>query len=132
MPHQCVKCGILYEDTAPELLKGCSCGSKFFFFVHKDHLDELQKETQKLTVAEINEIEEDVLDIIGPDFDTSMPVVLNLESVRIQKPGKFEIDLVKLFKGVPLVYKIEEGKYFIDLPSTFLMGKGKGKSKGKK
>lgn len=129
MPHQCVKCGILYEDTAPELLKGCSCGAKFFFFVKPENLSSLKEETKKLTHFEREEIVEDVMDIIGQEVDQSMPVILNLESVRIRKPGKFEIDLVKVFKGAPLVYKIEEGKYFIDLPSSFLLGKKK-KEKG--
>ncbi|MBU2496553.1 MAG: Zn-ribbon domain-containing protein [Nanoarchaeota archaeon] len=129
MPHQCVKCGIMYEDTANELLKGCSCGSKFFFFVNKEHIKEVQEETKKLTISEKKEIEEDVIDIIGPGIDRSMPVILNLETIRIKKPGKFEIDLVKIFKGAPLVYKIEEGKYFIDLPSTFQLGRRKDKKK---
>lgn len=127
MPHQCVKCGNLHEDAAPELLKGCTCGGKFFFFIKKENLNEMQKEAEKLSSSERQEIVEDIMDIIGPDFDNSMPVVLNLESIRIKKPGKFELDLVKLFKGEPLVYKIEEGKYFIDLPSTFLLGKKKVK-----
>jgi predicted nucleic acid-binding Zn-ribbon protein len=35
------------------------------------------------------------------------------------KPGKFEIDLVDLFRGKPLVFKLEEGKYIIDIASTF-------------
>jgi predicted nucleic acid-binding Zn-ribbon protein len=39
--------------------------------------------------------------------------------VRVVGSGKFEIDLVNLFnKKRPLVYKIEEGKYIIDLAST--------------
>ncbi len=130
MPHRCVKCGSIYEESSTELLKGCKCGSKFFFFVKKEHLEALEKETEKLSTGEIREIEEDVIDIIGPDMDPGMPVVLNLESIRITKPGKFEIDLVNIFKGEPLVYKIEEGKYFIDLPSTFLLGKHSHK-KGK-
>ena len=125
MPHQCVKCEKLYDDAANELLKGCTCGAKFFFYVTKDRLDDLKRETEKLSIKEIDEIEKDVIDIIGPDIDRSMPVILNLESIRIKKPGKFEIDIVKLFKGSPLVYKIEEGKYFIDLPSTFMLGRKK-------
>ncbi len=123
MPHQCVRCGNLYEDTADELLKGCSCGSKFFFFIKQEHIEELQKETEKLSVDEKREIEQDVIGIIGPEIDRSKPVVFNLESIRIRKPGKFELDLVRLFKGVPLVYRVEEGKYLIDLPSTFMLGK---------
>ena len=48
-----------------------------------------------------------------------MPVVLDLASINITEPGKFELDLVKLFKGDPLVYKISEGKYIIDVAETF-------------
>jgi len=47
------------------------------------------------------------------------PVILDLESVRVLKPGKFQIDIVNLFrKDRPLIYKLEEGKYIIDLAST--------------
>ena len=47
------------------------------------------------------------------------PVILDIESVRAVGEGKFEIDIVNLFKKErPLVYKIEEGKYIIDLSST--------------
>lgn len=36
------------------------------------------------------------------------------------KPGKFELDLVHLFnKDNPLIYKLGEGKYVIDLAETF-------------
>ncbi|MBM3247734.1 hypothetical protein FJZ17_04330, partial [Candidatus Pacearchaeota archaeon] len=44
---------------------------------------------------------------------------LDLESIRVLGPGKFEIDVVNLFsKKRPLIYKLEEGKYIIDLAST--------------
>ena len=64
-------------------------------------------------------MEKDVIDIIGKEFDDDYPIVLDLENINVKGPGKFEIDLVDLFKGRPLVYKLEEGKYFIDVPSTF-------------
>ena len=39
--------------------------------------------------------------------------------MRTVGPGKFEIDVVNLFnKKRPLIYKLEEGKYIIDLAST--------------
>lgn len=51
--------------------------------------------------------------------DTKAPVILDIESVRAIGSGKFEIDLVNLFrKDRPLIYKLEEGKYIIDLAST--------------
>ena len=51
--------------------------------------------------------------------DTKAPVILDFESVRVIGSGKFEIDVVNLFrKDRPLIYKLEEGKYIIDLAST--------------
>jgi len=117
--HQCVKCGTLYEDTSNELLKGCSkCGGKFFFFVRKDALEKMQKLTVNLTSNERTEIEKDIFELTGLD-KVDQPVILDIESIRILKPGQYEIDLVDLFRGKPVVYKLEEGKYVIDLSSTF-------------
>lgn len=51
--------------------------------------------------------------------DEDAPVILDIESVRVTGDGKFEIDLVNLFnKKRPLIYRLEEGKYIIDLAST--------------
>ncbi|MEA3378535.1 MAG: Zn-ribbon containing protein [Nanoarchaeota archaeon] len=120
MPHQCVKCGIVYPDGAGELLKGCSkCSGRFFFFVKDKDLKKAHEFNVNLTEAEKKQIEEDVLDIVGDKLDPEAPVILNFESVRVLKPGKYELDLVDLFKGKPLVYKLSEGKYVIDIVSTF-------------
>ena len=117
MGHQCVKCSKIFPDGSNELLKGCSvCGGKFFFYIRKDRLDQVNI-VKNLTTEQKKKIEEDVLDIIG--HSEEMPVVLDLASINISEPGKFELDLVKLFKGDPLVYKISEGKYIIDVAETF-------------
>jgi len=60
-----------------------------------------------------------VLDLVGVKEKSERPVVLDFESIRVIKPGKYEIDLVHLFKEEPLVYKLSEGKYIIDLPEVF-------------
>ncbi len=119
MPHQCVRCGKFYPDGSQELLKGCSCGGRFFFYVKKGDLDKAKELTVDLTTEEKKQIEQDVKDIIGDQIEDDQPVVLELENIRILKPGKYEIDLVDIFKGKPLVYKLEDGKYVIDLVSTF-------------
>ena len=65
-----------------------------------------------------NVIERDVREMAGI-VDEEAPVILDLESIRIGGEGKFELDLVKLFRrDRPLIYKLEEGKYIIDLSST--------------
>ena len=118
MPHQCVRCGNMYEDGAEEILKGCNCGSRFFFFVNKTKLEKMKKLTVNLNEKERDQIELDVKDMVGEILDDK-PVILDLENVRVLKPGHYEISLIDIFKGKPLVYKLEEGKYVIDLASTF-------------
>lgn len=121
IPHQCVKCGALYSDASEAILKGCSdCESKLFFYVKKDDLERVRNRTSNLTSTEKKQIEKDVYDIIGDDIDRELPVVLDIESINILKPGKYELDLVNLFKKKqPLIYKLEEGKYVVDINQSF-------------
>jgi len=120
MPHQCVHCNKIYHDGSNELLKGCTdCGGKFFFFIKKDSLSESQKIIEDLSPKEKTQIEKDVFEIVGDKVNDSSPVFLDIESIRILKPGQYELDLVSLFKGKPLIYRLEDGKYVIDLISTF-------------
>jgi len=121
MPHQCVHCGKLYPDAAPELLAGCSCGSRFFFYIKKELAEKIKKKQEEpveLKGLDKKEVEKEVREMIGVVED-DVPVILSLESIKVIKPGKFEIDIVNLFdKNRPLIYKLEEGKYIIDLAST--------------
>ena len=119
MPHQCVRCSTMYEDGATEILKGCKCGGKLFFYIKKDKLKEIQEKTANLSDKQKEEIEKDVFDLVGSEIDKSDPVVLDLEAIRVLQPGKYELDLVHLFKHEPLIFKLEEGKYMIDLIETF-------------
>lgn len=121
MPHQCVRCNTFHDDGASEILKGCHCGGKIFFYIKKSKLEGAQKEVEavKLSGKEQEQIEKDIYSLIGDEIDKDKPVILDLESVRVLKPGKYELDLVHLFKGEPLVYKLEEGKYIIDVIESF-------------
>lgn len=119
MPHQCVRCNSFYEDGSEEILKGCACGSRLFFFVKREAIEKAKTITSSLTEPQKEQIEEDVLEILDAK-DSDEPVVLDLESVRCTEPGKFELDIVQLFnKEYPVVFKMEEGKYAIDVPETF-------------
>lgn len=118
MPHQCVRCSKIYDDGSKEILAGCSCGGRFFFFMKRQDIQLVQDLTVNLTTDEKKQMEEDALELVG-EPEPEKPVVLDLESIRMLKPGKFEIDLIDLFKGKPLVYKLGDGKYVIDIASTF-------------
>ena len=62
------------------------------------------------------QIEQDVREIAGLETDTSVPVFLDFESIKIVKPGKYLLDISKLFEtDKPRVYQLEDGKYVIDL-----------------
>ena len=121
MPHQCVRCNAIYDDGAKEILKGCSCGAKLFFYIKKEKLAAAKKiiENPQLTEDDRKQMEEDVFELVGHEPDSDSPVILDIEAIRVLKPGKYELDLVHLFKGDPLVFKLEEGKYMIDVVQSF-------------
>lgn len=121
MPNQCVHCSEIYDDGDEAVLKGCrKCSSKFFFYLSSEKLEKInenKEEIVELTKSEKIQIEQDVRDIAGIEDDET-PIILDFESVRIIKPGKYVLDIANLFsKERPLVYKIEDGKYIIDLAS---------------
>ena len=63
MPHQCLKCGKIFEQGSSQLLKGCSeCGGNRFFFT-KEPLDDKQRE--KITEEVGKDINETIVDIMG-------------------------------------------------------------------
>ena len=121
MPHQCVRCNEFYKDGADELLNGCSCGGKMFFYIRKQKLEDAKKEVENLnlTKEDKQQIEKDVYEMVGSNVDLEKPVVLDLESIKILKPGQYELDLVQLFNNNPLIFKLDEGKYMIDIVETF-------------
>ena len=118
MPHQCVKCSRIIPAGSREILEGCNnCGSKFFFYIREEQLEKVKQNPIKLPDQERKAIEKDVREVAGIE-DEDQPVVLDLESVRATGAGKYEIDLVNLFnEEKPLIYKLNEGKYIIDLAS---------------
>ncbi|MBU0976825.1 MAG: Zn-ribbon domain-containing protein [Nanoarchaeota archaeon] len=119
MPYKCVHCMKMYDDGSEQVLKGCdSCGRRFFFYIRKEQLEKIKK--QEDTEIEFfgedkKQIEKDIREIAGFE-DEDAPVFLDFESVKVVRPGKYAIDLGNLFSmDKPRVYKLEDGKYIIDL-----------------
>jgi uncharacterized protein len=119
MPHQCVKCSRIIPVGSRELIEGCeNCGGHFFFYIKEEQLERLKENPINIPEEEKSKVEKDIREIAGI-IDEDAPVILDIESVRAVGSGKFEIDIVNLFrKDRPLIYKLEEGKYIIDLAST--------------
>lgn len=118
MAYKCVHCSQIYSDGAKEILEGCSsCGSKFFFYLSKKQMEKLEQAKEEISFdeGEIDRIEKDVREIVGIEDDEE-PVYLDFESVKMMKQGKYLIDIGKLFdKEKPRIYKLEDGKYIIDI-----------------
>ena len=119
MSHQCVHCGEVYPPGSKELLEGCKkCNSHFFFYIRDDQLNRIKERFVEINPEEKKKVEKDIREMAGITEEET-PVILDIESIRVTGAGKFEIDLVKLFRrDMPLIYKLEEGKYIIDLAST--------------
>jgi predicted nucleic acid-binding Zn-ribbon protein len=110
----------MYPDGAKEILKGCECGARLFFFIKKKHLEEGKELISNLSDNEKKHIEDDIAEILHiKQEDSDKPVILDIEAIRVMKPGKYELDLVHLFKKDPLIIKLDEGKYMIDLAQAF-------------
>ena len=119
MPHQCVKCSKILEVGSKEILEGCGdCGGKFFFYIRDEQVEKIRRAEEDV-IPEFNSIdkrkvEEDVRSILKVE-DEEEVVILDLESVRVLGPGKFELDIVSLMNRRPIVFKESEGKYSIDI-----------------
>ncbi len=126
MPNKCTKCGKIHPDDAPYLLEeGCDrCGSRFFFYVKESALKQAEEDIKKLSRKEIEEIEKDIREIVSEverPVEEDETVILDVEAIRVIKPGKYRIDVTNLFTQRPIVIRIGPGKYEIDL--TTIMGR---------
>ena len=119
MAHKCVRCSRIIPSGSKEILEGCEeCGSHFFFYIRDEQLEELKNQVIEIPEGEKAQVEEDIREMVGI-VDEQAPVILDIESIRVTGEGKFELDIGKIFrKDRPLIYKLEEGKYIIDLAST--------------
>ncbi|UCD14069.1 MAG: hypothetical protein JSW60_01240 [Thermoplasmatales archaeon] len=170
MPHQCLKCGRIFEEGSSQLLKGCpECGGNRFFFT-KQPLDEnerniISNEVNKDITSKIMEtlVEKDVFDKSGKwvtikpkeirklikekiieeevktdkqepvetiDDERRIAIIEKIksdvekddspETIGIEKPGKYSIDLKGLLEEEPIIIQ-KDGSYTIHLPSVFKM-----------
>ena len=86
--------------------------------IKEEQIEALKSKPIEIPEEQKGIIEKDIRDMAGI-VEPNAPVILDIESVRVTGDGQFELDLVNLFrKDRPLIYKLEEGKYIIDLATT--------------
>jgi len=107
MHHKCVKCGKIYEHASEEIINGCSCGSKLFYFVKSVDGKDGKKKTSEIEY--FYELEDD---------DNKEIMIFDIEAINIKSSGKYELNLDGLLQNNGLIYKYGDGKYSIDLDNN--------------
>jgi len=76
MPHQCLKCGRVFEEGSSQLLKGCpDCNGNRFFFT-KTPLDEKERNTK--------------MEEVGQDLNTAIMELMKTQSKeKVDDSGKW-------------------------------------------
>jgi len=64
----------MFSDGSKDLLNGCSCGSKFFFFIKKSKLEKVKNLSAKLTKDDRKQIEQDVEEIVDYKIKGDGPI----------------------------------------------------------
>ena len=138
MPHKCTHCEKIFEDGSPEILKGCpACGGKKFLYVREeDHpVDQVEEmpapaiEADKSPVGTIEELggDQETFQVRPAHKEREKDIFDRLESISINGPGSYEINIEKLAQNGGLVLGLgKEGQYAVDILS---MGKSKKKDK---
>ncbi len=104
------------------ILKGCECGNNKFLYVPKAKVEAVAEGVEGKT-----EIEEPVKRIERQLTD------MGIASVKIIAPGKYELNLDRLFTTDEIIIALQEdGKYVIHLPSLLKSKKGKRAKKKSK
>ena len=105
MPHQCLKCGEIFGDGSPQLLKGCpNCGGNRFFYTKKA-LDENQREQIQQEVGK--DINEQLVDMLG---SKSNDLIDNAGNWVNMKPKDIRKALSTHIKEKPIVKPTQKEK----------------------
>jgi predicted nucleic acid-binding Zn-ribbon protein len=118
MPHKCARCGEIYEDSAPELMNGCTCGARVFLFLRQQEDSSEEETIEKLKGQELEKNDLDWLNKkLGEELKKSDRTIhLDVENLLRVGKGKYRLDIASLMKGDPLVIKVRNGVYYIDIP----------------
>jgi len=125
MPHKCARCGSIYDDNSPELIDGCSCGARVFLYLREapgrgeeDTIREL--ESKDITEDDLKRLEGE----FGKDLEKSGRTMhLDIENLHQIERGRYRIDISSLMKGDPVIMKVGEGVYYIDVIDAMSRGR---------
>jgi len=144
--HKCIKCAKIYEDDQVPLFTGCGCGSKFFVTLKPGQEDEIES-LIGASDEELNALKNKTdLEILKVEQRTAAPQVsapsasaataapttpkaeisevstkasFGVETVKMSKPGVYDINIEALLCGKPVVIFSNGRTYIIQLATAF-------------
>ncbi len=119
MVHICAGCGKVYPDSSEDILRGCSCGGKKFYFERPEARRKRSVPATPAPEPEPVPVPDEAAGDESDQFD-------RVESIRIIAPGTYELNIEKMAKTDERVVGLGgEGSYALDLLS--MAGSKKGK-----
>jgi len=86
MPHQCLKCGLVFEEGSSQLLKGCpDCGGNRFFFTKKPLGEKERNDITEKVGKDINSVILELMGNQGKDVIDQSGNWVNLKPKDIRK-----------------------------------------------
>jgi predicted nucleic acid-binding Zn-ribbon protein len=77
MPHQCLKCGSVFPDGSPQILRGCpDCGGTKFFFTENSMSDEERSQLQEKAKKDIKNLIQEMM------VNDSIPIKVKEKSLK--------------------------------------------------
>jgi predicted nucleic acid-binding Zn-ribbon protein len=77
MPHQCLKCGAVFPDGSPQILRGCpDCGGAKFFFTDSTMSDDERNKLQEKANKDIKSLIQEMM------VNDSIPINVKKQSVK--------------------------------------------------
>jgi len=123
MPHACVRCKEVYPERSDAILKGCTCGSRIFYFIKSElpamevaqmakTISEGQQKATDAIVEEISQMATEKTIIIENALDTDA-----VENIRVLEQGAYSLNVAALMKGDPVIVKSDADVYYVRLPT---------------
>lgn len=77
MPHQCLKCGAVFPDGSPQILRGCpDCGGAKFFFTESQMSDDERNKLKDKANKDIKSLIQEMM------VNDSIPIKVKTQSVK--------------------------------------------------
>jgi predicted nucleic acid-binding Zn-ribbon protein len=136
MPHKCVSCSRTYPNSSPELLRGCSCGSRIFIYLKSGDMSwedagpVLEAALREGKIAELSRTRPVSIELVPADGSGAQgagdcPAAQYgsgrerpAENITVVDRGEYELDIASLMAGDPLVVRSQNGVYHLRIPTA--------------